>query len=1087
MGNIESAQQPTPPAPEQGSKATYTTETQHAQGTTIGQGNTTNNFFADNMHVHLSKQTEGDRSVVVEVVPSDEGLAERYTMRLQHDPKLNMLDTVSRYHPVTLSDLYVPVRLQKSMPLHTLPLAEKRKDAQDPLEILQKVRHKQEQSNLAAIEPAQALQQYHRCVAVGDPGAGKTTLLKQLVKQALQTEAQNLPALPIILNLHEAALAGAHDLLTYALQSWEQNYGLSQVHMEPFIQRQLEDGQALFLLDALDEASIGQTMGEANTSYRRIVTAIEQLSTSFPRTPIMVTARRAGYFSHKALSGFSTFEVLDFLPKDIRRFIMNWFAQDNIEQSAIQGQQLINELQNTPRIYALAANPLLLSLIVLTYEKNRRQLPHSRTDLYTQCVAMLLQDWDEARQIERFHTLSTEEHKQLLVSIAVHFHQRRQRYFTTLQLLQQISCHKGLSIEESKAILKEITGDAGLLREQAEDNYSFLHLTLQEYFTALHFTSASTDIYSHLGDPWWDEVTLLLVPQLADAGPLLGHLYTEARQKEDIFASKLVLAGHCLATRPRLRTRAELATEIPQWLCYQLEHSPYTITRQNCAEALAEIGREQPQSTDYDTNQQLLTVLAKRDATLQLLVLQAIHKAGARALAGPLLALVNAGTFAQLYSMFTQVDVIDLLEATLSRLCDDTLLPELYASFKAAAANEKMRKKLGINPAAIIAHVKGKEVTQHLLNWHADPEYSATDGWLAIALGYTGDPTILPLLIEGLQCIEKDSLPSTADWNAGCMMGLLVHGDESIPSRLIELLNNDKLISIIHFDIAACLTSIAEPSLQDRLQEALNQPWFEDDERSKSLLVYTLFKIGRRELRDALIQRYIVPPLEDSIPFRLSSHLYNAIKIELLKAIADTHYTQARPQLQRLLADPVAKQCRTLYATLGMLEDGLILPDLQTILAEISEDDQIHYQLENEEDVDDTVKYCIDALLMVSPPEHIIHLFAHRDLQAGLRVFIAQRLRQSNRSFDDNFFLQLAELLGQHAMFDKVRQQIAGIIAQHASGRDIAQKLMEQLPSSNIADDIHDALYHVCRRSGVTVREDRVASGKYRLVGHSYR
>ncbi|GCF07791.1 NACHT domain-containing protein [Dictyobacter arantiisoli] len=1067
MGNDGTNHQQMTPGPEQQSNKHFETELNEAQGTTIGQHNNVTQNFNNTTNNYNGNEHTPERLNIA--TPSPEELAAIYREKLLNDPGLNSMKMPGMSSPMQVSDLYVHVRLHKIQSRHSEKTSEQPKGTQDPLTVMQQQQNRLEQSNNTAIEPAQALHHYQRCVVLGDSGSGKTTLLKRLAILALQGKAHGLPGLPIFLNLHEAAQAQCENLFDYILHSYQKAYGLSLADITPFISQQLTDGNAFFLLDALDETIIGETEDEARASQKRIAEAIDRLASRFPQAYVMVTARRAGYFAHRRLRLFTELEIVDFLPRDIERFILKWFDHSDDVQRRTQGQSLIAELKNKPRIQALAANPLLLYLIVRTYESHQYQLPGSRAELYEQCVDMLLQRWDRDQQRERFQVLDAHQQLSLLVQLAAHFHQRGQRTFSEQQLVGQIMRYADLSeADEAMKTLKAITGDNSLLHETETGYYSFLHLTIQEYLTATHFKGKSDTIFDHLGDPWWYEVTLLMVPQLADAGPLLWHLSQEQKDgqyQEDIFASRLVLAGHCLATRPRLRTYKEMAEEIPEKLFEMIQDSRYAIPRQRCAEALAEIGNTE--STIGPVNKLILSALRIGDAERKLDVLYAINRAGAPVLARPLLNMLSQGQF-----LWLAYYDADLLEATLSRLCDSSLLPDIYSFFTRPALHTIA--DTGINLASIMALVGGESTIQYIMNLSRNPIDQAVNGWIPVALGYTGHSSVIPFLIGGL-------LTKNTEFSLDCMTGLIIHGDPTIPERLTGLLADKNLTAESQRSIAMCLRALDDPSLQEKLWEVLTYEWL--DIEAQSSLVYTLFKIANDEIRATLVKRYVCEPIDDPWPEYTHSAPDNSIKIEVLRAIGDTHYTPALQQVGRLLPllSAGGDKRREVCTTLGMLNDPIVPSRLQAMLEEINRMLSVQnstYSI----DYDQTLGRLVDVLITTLNSDVLLHLLGGRELVPKLRTFIAQRLEETTRLFTTEFFLQLIDLLTQRTMMSEVRQQIARVIARHANGRRVAQKLLDSLPRSDIANDIHMALYQVCRRSGLTVIEEVPGSARFRLI-----
>src|SRR5205823_1382411 len=106
--------------------------------------------------------------------------------------------------------------------------------------------------------------------------------------------------------------------------------------------------------------------------------------------------------------------------------------------------------------------------------------------------------------------------------------------------------------------------------------YGFLHLTLQEYFTAQYATEQHQldALLQHVGDPWWEEVILLYAGRTRDASPLLEYLMDEIQ--DDIFCTNLVLAGRCLAARPTIRNTA-LREEVTSRLFDKLLNTQYSL------------------------------------------------------------------------------------------------------------------------------------------------------------------------------------------------------------------------------------------------------------------------------------------------------------------------------------------------------------------------------------------------------------------------------------------------------------------------------------------------------------------------------
>ena len=312
-------------------------------------------------------------------------------------------------------------------------------ERRDPDSFFQARHHYLEQRVGTAIDPDAAIRKYRRCVIIGDPGAGKTTLLKYLTLALADGKYPDLTDLPIYIALSAFVSSADRDILDYAARRAEECYAFPQTEGRSYMDTMLRDGKTILLLDALDETVVGEQPTQADASYQKAWDAIMHLASRYPEACIVVTARKAGYQQHRQLTGFTVVEVMDFRQKDIRQFVDNWFrcTQGGVSRTA-SANDLMTRLDRNPRIQALAANPLLLSLIVLVYEA-QLDLPDRRAELYRECVEVLLAKWDAKRNIRRRRIFKPDQKRQLLAEVAWHFHQQGRRYFPEQELLTEIA------------------------------------------------------------------------------------------------------------------------------------------------------------------------------------------------------------------------------------------------------------------------------------------------------------------------------------------------------------------------------------------------------------------------------------------------------------------------------------------------------------------------------------------------------------------------------------------------------------------------------------------------------------------------
>jgi HEAT repeat protein len=444
-----------------------------------------------------------------------------------------------------------------------------------------------------AMDPDEALRRYRRIALLADPGAGKTTLLRHLSFQIARGGFAGPLILPVHVELRRFAETGTDDLVDHVATEWRDRYGFPDAR--PYLEHELESGRCALLLDGLDEVLDG-VAGPADAPLHRVVAEIDRLATRYPIAPIAVTCRRAAWRGE--LSGFRTLDVQGFTWPQVRLFIDRWF-----ERAPGRGEGLCRALATNPRMRTLAANPLLLSLITVVYDRTL-ELPERRAELFRRWVDVLLQEWDSLREIRCYRELTAGRTKDLLQEVAWHFHGRGLRCFPEAELLDVIGRHlSSINIEPRHApgVLDEITTPYGLLTTQAPGRYGFSHRALQEYFTATagHDTARVAELVRRRHDPWWEEVLSLFAGRTEDTSPLLlGILGRDVTGPEpdkpqplavddDVLHGDLLLAATLLAhawkvRTPWLRCRIVTATR-------GLLHSADHLTRRRAARALAEI------------------------------------------------------------------------------------------------------------------------------------------------------------------------------------------------------------------------------------------------------------------------------------------------------------------------------------------------------------------------------------------------------------------------------------------------------------------------------------------------------------------
>ena len=270
-------------------------------------------------------------------------------------------------------------------------------------------------------------------------------------------------------------------------------------------------------------------------------------------------------YSGKFLGEVKEVEIVPFTDKKIAEYIKTWFvnAEDYLDNDLVSAEGLIEELKNKPQIQGLAQNPLLLSLICSLYQTQDLILPAKRNEVYRQAVDYMLRDWVENRKL-----VSVSDGKQiakiiLLEIVAYQLSCREEEIFIFQKkdfynVLERYLHHEEVSTifrsSNSDELMRELCEEDGIIQKFHEtgDQYLFLHRTFQEYFTAcyLHQRIKKNQedgialVKAHFWDHDWHETIILLAGMMSDASLLLEAILQE---KDDIFATLLILASNCLA------------------------------------------------------------------------------------------------------------------------------------------------------------------------------------------------------------------------------------------------------------------------------------------------------------------------------------------------------------------------------------------------------------------------------------------------------------------------------------------------------------------------------------------------------------
>ena len=439
-----------------------------------------------------------------------------------------------------------------------------------------------------------------RLVIIGDPGAGKTTLLRRvafllsaaILKQQTAEIRKQLgwaePLFPLWMRVSDVAqfIAGKTvptslpEFLAHACAA--DNVGLKK----EFFEQQLDGGQALVMLDGLDEAPNEQLR-------KQVADLFERTTQRYPACRYLVSSRPAAMLREPVLPGYSQVEI-ELLEDDaIETFLKRWCHALFATSPTLAEKQLaelLDALRQRIEIRRMARNPVMLTALAVVHW-NEKRLPEQRADLYESIIL-----WLARARAQRPGRPPPERCVVLLQDLALAMQNHpegRQTQVTQHWAASQLAplwreLPEAERVAAATKFLEDEEGDSGIIVKRG-DHVRYWHLTFQEFLAARALTAhdkVRIQILSQpkLYEPEWKEVALLLAGALYHQGPervdamfssILDQLGSRASLVEKALCVGLLgEAVHDLSVvkfQPRDPRYAKLVRELeavfePKWL-----------------------------------------------------------------------------------------------------------------------------------------------------------------------------------------------------------------------------------------------------------------------------------------------------------------------------------------------------------------------------------------------------------------------------------------------------------------------------------------------------------------------------------------
>lgn len=421
-------------------------------------------------------------------------------------------------NPLGLTSVYVDLNLDLKIPAQT-SLAEYLRRSREPQ------RGKRGEVDMEArktrvVPVLEALAVCRQLVLLGKPGSGKSTLSTYLalsLAQAGRGEEAALarlgkdwthgPLLPVRVILRQFAASlpadlkrGRADHLWDFIKNEVKGYGIHD-ELGSLLQQVADHSGALFLFDGLDEA------GDEQRRARTLEAVTEFMSTVGEQCRFLITARPYAWeeAEQRIAHVDQVYRLADFEFDQIDLFITRWYeallALGWVEDARLAAAKT-RELQAAVRrvdLQALAANPLLLTLMATLHSNRTTRLPDDRVDVYDEVVKLLLERWHKPEDGERSPLdalgITMAQLRGRIEGLAYEAHRDNVGRTGTADITEAALSAAfrpllGGSHDKAHEIIQYIEQRAGLLIGQGvrehQQQYTFPHRSFQEYLAACH-------------------------------------------------------------------------------------------------------------------------------------------------------------------------------------------------------------------------------------------------------------------------------------------------------------------------------------------------------------------------------------------------------------------------------------------------------------------------------------------------------------------------------------------------------------------------------------------------------------------------
>jgi hypothetical protein len=263
-----------------------------------------------------------------------------------------------------------------------------------------------------------------------------------------------------------------------------------------YVMKAKSEGHFCFFLDGYDEV---------NHSFRkRLMKQLGRLSSRYNACPIFISSRPDEVFN--GIEDFSVFRVLPLSLGEASSLIEKLPFDEDIKTKFIFA--LSDGLFE--RHESFLSNPLLLSIMLLTYGENA-EIPSKLSIFYNQAYEALFQRHDANKggySRDRKTDLDIQDFSRIFSLFSLQTYEKRAFKMPRVECLKYIEKARDSLKKDFKSddyLLDLLSAACLLIEDGLEIAYS--HRSFQEYFVALHISSAAPEIQEKLIHRYWKNMT----------------------------------------------------------------------------------------------------------------------------------------------------------------------------------------------------------------------------------------------------------------------------------------------------------------------------------------------------------------------------------------------------------------------------------------------------------------------------------------------------------------------------------------------------------------------------------------------------